>query len=78
MRALGAALQRLLRPERHIVLRLLDDQPVSPADMLAVPRLESAVEGVPGCCEAGRTVDRSGSCPCAGPRTTQFLFYARR
>ena len=55
MRALGAALQRLLRPERHIVLRLLDDQPVTPADMLAVPRLESACEAVPGCCEAWAT-----------------------
>jgi hypothetical protein len=52
MRALGDALARLLRPDRNIVLRLLDDQPLTVADLTAVPRLESACESVPGCCEA--------------------------
>jgi len=52
MRALRDALGRLLRPDRHIVLRLLDSQPLTVADLTAVPRLESACESVPGCCDA--------------------------
>lgn len=52
MRALGTALQRLLRPDRHVVLRLLAEQPVTPADVLSVPQLDTACEEVPGCCDA--------------------------
>jgi hypothetical protein len=52
MRTLIDALGRLLRPDQHIVLRLLDDQPMTVADLIAVPRLESACESVLGCCDA--------------------------
>jgi hypothetical protein len=55
MRALSTALGNLLRPERHPVLRLLDDLPVTPADLLSVPRLDSACEAVPDCCDAWST-----------------------
>jgi hypothetical protein len=55
MGSFANALQRLLRPERHIVLRLLDDAPVTAADVLSVPRLETAYEAVPGCCDAWAT-----------------------
>lgn len=34
---LGDAVARLVRPERSPVLRLLQDAPVTPADILAVP-----------------------------------------
>jgi hypothetical protein len=55
MRAFGTALQRLVRPDRHIVLRLLYEQPVTPADLLSVPRLDAPCEAMPGCCDAWAT-----------------------
>ncbi len=49
---LGKALSRLLRPDRHAILRLLNDSPVTVDDVLSVPRLDEACEMQPGCCQA--------------------------
>lgn len=56
MRRFGAALGRLLRPEQHIVLRLIYEQPLTVNDVLSVPRLDTACESVPGCCAAWANV----------------------
>lgn len=51
MRALANALARLLRPDQHIVLRLVEAQPITVSDLLSVPRSGAACERVPGCCD---------------------------
>lgn len=45
------ALARLLRPEQSVIVRLLSEQPVTVNDVLAVPRLDTACEAEPGCCD---------------------------
>lgn len=52
--AASRLLDRLVRPSRHPVMRLIECEPLAVSDILAVARDPDACEREPGCCDAYR------------------------